>query len=94
MSHTSDHVHCTELPKIVDDGMNNNYGKWKTQSYHKLRDWHLLQYIEGESSTAPIILALYDEVSYHGLDANNAVATVHVPSNAAEHKLAIQNTEP
>ena len=43
-------VHCSELPKIVDDGTNNNYGKWETKSYHKLHDWNLLKYVEGPES--------------------------------------------
>ena len=39
-----DTVHRSELPKIIDDGTNNNYGEWETKSYHKLRDWDLLKY--------------------------------------------------
>ena len=35
-----------ELPKIIDDGTNNNYGEWKMKSYYKLKEWGLLKYIE------------------------------------------------
>jgi hypothetical protein len=46
-------IHRTELPKITDDSVNNNYGEWKMKAYHKFRKWDLLQYIEGPSSEPP-----------------------------------------
>ena len=61
-------VHRTELSKIVDDGINNNYDEWKTKSYHKLREWGLLKYIEGPDSDSPVDPPLRETVEYHGLD--------------------------
>ena len=60
----SNTVHRSELPKLVDDGTNNNYGEWETKSYHKLDEWDLLKYIEGPESTSPEIPALRETQAY------------------------------
>jgi hypothetical protein len=52
----SDVADYGELPKIVDDGANNNYDEWETKSYHKLRSWDLWKYIDGPESTPFITL--------------------------------------
>jgi hypothetical protein len=90
----SDNIHKTDLPKIIDDGTNNNYGKWETKSYHKLREWNLMKYIEGPTSQPPLIPSLHDQVSHHGLDENNELSTIHIPGNQAEHNQAIRDAEP
>ena len=89
-----DSPHRSELPKLVDDGINNNYGEWKTRSYHKLREWDLLKYIEGPESEPPFIPNLQPPTEHHGLDENNRIATVRVLGNAAERQIAIQNAKP
>lgn len=93
----NENVHCTEvteLPKIVDNGVNNNYGEWKMKSYHKLREWDLLKYIEGPDSVPPAIPTLIQPTEYHGLDENNVMATVRVPGNEIEYQNAIANARP
>jgi hypothetical protein len=89
-----DSVHSSELPKIVDDGTNNNFGEWQTKSYHKLCDWNLWKYIEGPNSDPPIIPPLCQTVTHHGVDDNSNLSTIHVLGNLAVHKKAIQDAEP
>jgi hypothetical protein len=89
-----DTVHRSELPKIIDDGTNNNYGEWETKSYHKFRDWRLLKYIEGPESHPPVIPILRDTVTHHGVDDDGVLTTVHVPGNLAEYEQAIKDSEP
>jgi hypothetical protein len=86
----------TELPKIVDDGTYNNYGEWETKSYHKLREWNLLKYIEGATSQPPIIPPLRQTVTHHGVDDNGHSNTIHVPGNLnlVEHERAVNDAEP
>jgi hypothetical protein len=84
----------TELLKIVDDGTNNNYGEWDTKSYHRLREWDLLKYIEGPTSQPPIIPPLRETATYHGVNDNGHPTTVHVPGNRAEHEQAIRDAAP
>lgn len=43
----------TKLPKLKDDGTNNNYGEWEFKAYHALLDWDLLKYIEDEPPEIP-----------------------------------------
>ena len=93
MSNT-DSVHRTELPKIIDDGTNNNYGEWETKSYHKFREWNLLKYIEGPASEPPIIPPLHHTVTHHGVDDDGNVSSIRVPGNLAEHKEALTQAEP
>jgi hypothetical protein len=90
----NDSSHRSELPKLTDDGTNNNYGEWKTKSFHKLREWDLLKYIEGPNSTPPTIPSLRETITYHGVDDNNQLSTVHVLGNATEHQQAVIDAQP
>jgi hypothetical protein len=89
-----ENVPRTELPKLVDDGNTNNYGEWKTKSYHKLREWDLLQYVEGPTSDPPIIPPLREARDYHGLNEFNVIATVRDLGNIDEHRQALINAKP
>jgi hypothetical protein len=42
----ADAAQRNQLPKLTDDGQNNNYGEWETKAYHILRSWDLWKYIE------------------------------------------------
>lgn len=90
----NDKPHRTDLPKILDDGTNNNYGEWKTKLYHKLREWDLLKYIKGPKSTPPAIPPLRLPTEYHGLNELNQIATVRDLGNVVEHQQAITNAKP
>ena len=90
----NDSTNRSELPKLVDDGRENNYGEWKTKSYHKLREWDLLKYIEGPDSNPPIIPPLRERQTFHGVDDAGNQSTVHVPGNAAEHQTAVRKAKP
>ena len=87
-------MHRTELPKLIDDGTDNNYGEWKTKSYHKFREWDLLKYIEGPTSEPPIIPPLRETVTYHGVDDAGQLSTTHILGNANEHQQALTAAEP
>ena len=80
----------TELLKIVDDGTNNNYGEWKIKSYHKLREWDLLKYVEGPTSQPPIIPLRH--TTHHGVGDDGNLSTA-LPGNLAEHEQAIADGE-
>ena len=84
----------TKLPEIVDDGMNNNYGEWEIRSYHQLREWDLLKYIEGPTSQPPIIPPLRQPATYHGVDDHGHPSTVHDRGNVAEHEQALRDAIP
>jgi len=90
----NDSVHRTELPKLADDGTFNNYGEWKTKSYHKLREWDLLKYIEGPTSNPPPIPPLRETTTYHGVDDDGHLSTTHVLGNATEHQQAVLAAQP
>ncbi len=87
-------VHRAELPKLIDDGNTNNYGKWKTKSYHKLHEWDLLKYIKGPTSDPPTIPPLHEAREYHGLNEFNEIATVQDLSNVDKHSRALINAQP
>src|SRR6266403_1962981 len=87
-------VYCTELPKIIDDGTDNNYGEWKIRSYHKLREWGLLKYIEGPTSDPPFIPPLRQTLTCQSVDDNGNLSTTHVLGNDAEHQKALADAEP
>jgi gag-polypeptide of LTR copia-type len=84
----------SHLPKLVDDGLNNNYGDWATKAFHNLRTWDLWKYIEGPHSIAPIIPSLREAQSHHGVDDDGHMVTAHVPSNKSERDDAIKQALP
>jgi hypothetical protein len=56
----SDADYHGDLPKIIDDGINNNYGDWRKKAYLQLLSWDLWKIIEGPESIplpAPIFRA-------------------------------------
>jgi hypothetical protein len=86
--------HHKDLPKLKDDGINNNYGEWETKSHHRLEQWDLLKYIEGPTSDPPFIPTLQLPTTHHGLNDENNLVTVRTLGNAAEREQAIQNAQP
>jgi hypothetical protein len=76
------------LTKLVDDGINNNYGEWETKAYHTLRSWDLVQYIEGPESDPPLIPDLIIGKTYRGMTADDVETTIHVRGNKEEHDIA------
>ena len=90
----NDNTTCTELSKLTDKGKNNNFGEWKTKSYHKLHKWNLLQYIEGDTSIPPAIPALRQAATHHGIDKDGNVSIAIIPGNEAEFQNATTNAKP
>ena len=84
----------SQLSKLTDNGINNNYGEWETKAFHSFRTWDLWKYIEGPNSTAPVIPILHKDQTHHGVDDNNTIATVYVRGNQAEYDQAVHNAEP
>src|SRR5258707_10832340 len=83
-----------ELPKVLDDGTNNNYGSWKGRAYYKLQEWGLWKYIEGPGSHPPAIPILHLATAYHGLDDEGHITTAHVPGNEEEFEMAMAAAKP
>jgi hypothetical protein len=61
-------IGCVELPKLLNNGTNNNYSLWKNWAYYKLQEWGLWKYIKGLGSKPPIVPSLCPMTIYHGLD--------------------------
>ncbi len=80
---------CAELPKLLDNGTNNNYGSWKNQAYYKLQEWGLWKYIEGPRSQPPTIPTLHLIAAYHGLDNGG-----HITTNKEEYEVAVVAAKP
>ena len=85
---------CAELPKLQDDGTNNNYGSWKNQAYYKLQEWGLWKYIKGPGSKPPTIPILHLTVAYHSLNDNGHITMAHIQGNEEEYEVAVTATEP
>jgi hypothetical protein len=85
---------CAELPKLLDDGTNNNYSSWKNQTYYKLHEWGLWRYIEGLTLEPPVISTLHPTAAYHGLDNDSQVTTIHVWENKEEYRAVMAAAEP
>jgi hypothetical protein len=89
-----DSNHRNNLPKLKDDGINNNYGELETKSYHKLEQYDLLQYIKGTSSDLPLIPPLHAPTTHHGLDDNNNLVSVRDLGNTIKCDEVIQAAKP
>ncbi len=87
-------VHHTELPKLTNSSTNNNYGEWKTKSYHKLCKWDLLKYVEGPDSDPPNIPPLHPLRTYHGVNDEGHLSTTHILGNAVKHEQALMAAKP
>jgi hypothetical protein len=83
-----------DLPKLKDDGVNNNYGEWEIKSYHRLEQWDLLKFIEGPTSDPPFVPPLQLPTTHHGLNDENNLVTVRDLGNAIERDQAIQDAKP
>jgi hypothetical protein len=90
----TDSAYRSSLPKLTDDGNNNNYGDWATKAFHNLRTWNLWKYIEGPTSVAPIIPTLTQPQTHHGVDDHGNIVTVHVPGNQTEYDDAVKEAQP
>lgn len=83
-----------QLPKLINDSQNNNYGEWETKAYHVLCSWDLLKFIEGLEANPPPILPLRANQSFHGTTDKGVVTIVHVQGNKEEHDKAVTDTLP
>ena len=89
-----DNAKRTELLKLTDDGQNNNYGEWKSKAFHTMRGWDLWQYIEGPTSTPPVIPTLILPRSLHGTTDDGGLETVHTQGNQDEYNAAVAAAKP
>ena len=83
-----------DLPKLIDDGNDNNYGEWRIKSYFMLRAWDLWKYIEGPESAPPILPALRETVTHCGIDDSGCMQTFYVDGNHAEYQQKIEESKP
>jgi hypothetical protein len=89
-----DNAKRTELLKLTDDGQNNNYGEWKSKVFHTMRGWDLWQYIEGPTSTPPVIPTLVLPRSLHGTTDDGGLETVYAQGNQDEYNAAVATAKP
>jgi hypothetical protein len=95
MSSTStDLAPNAELPKIVDDGENNNYAEWKTRSQCKLRSWGLWKYIEGLDSMLPNVPILRETYVQRGKDKHGTLQDYTVDGNSEEYHKKVAEAKP
>jgi gag-polypeptide of LTR copia-type len=83
-----------ELPKIIDNNVNNNYGEWVFKSHLKLQGWDLWKYIEGPESIPPSIPPL---CTPHTVQANDTKGKTHefeIPGNVEERDQKIKDATP
>lgn len=83
-----------ELPKLTDNGLNNNYGEWKSKSFHIMHGLNLWQYIEGPSLIPPAISSLILPQSLHGTNDGGKVSTIYTRGNQAEYDAALAAAKP
>lgn len=83
-----------DLPKLIDDGNDNNYGEWKIKSYYMLRAWDLWKYIEGPESAPPIIPALRETATHCGIGVSGCKQTFYVDGNHAEYQQKTEESKP
>jgi hypothetical protein len=87
-------MHRTQLPKIFNDGTNNNFREWQTKSFHRFREWDLLKYLEGPTSEPPFIPPLRQTISHTRIDDDGRETTIHIQGNQTKHQQALTNAEP
>jgi hypothetical protein len=84
-----------ELPKLIDDGINNNYGDWWKKSYLQLLSWDLWKYVEGPESIPPEIPTLRQTTSHEGYDVDGSNSRVYYhPGNKDEFEQKTKQARP
>src|SRR5258708_33963617 len=78
-----------ELPKVLDDGTNNNYGSWKGRAYYKLQKWGLWKNIEGQGSHPPAIPILHLATAYHAPNDKSHLTTAHYSQKEEDVEMTI-----
>ena len=81
-----------ELPKIIDDNINNNYGEWVFKSHLKLLSWDLWKYIEGPESEPPAIPSHRYKETIPWMATNNTALSKIASSVPSDQIYLIQNT--
>jgi gag-polypeptide of LTR copia-type len=81
-----------ELPKIIDDNVDNNYGEWVFKSHLKLLSWDLWKYVEGPDSTPPAIPSLRNKDAAPWMAANNTTLSKIASAVPSDQIYLIQNT--
>jgi hypothetical protein len=89
----SDAAQRGELPKLTDNGGDNNYADWASKSYHLLRSWGLLKYIEGDLSDPPEVPELIEPKIVNAI-VDGVTRAVELPGNAAEREARIEEAQP
>jgi len=89
----SDTAQRGELPKLIDDGTNNNYGDWASRCYHLLRTWGLWKYIAGSTSIPPDVPALVESKIVNAI-VEGELKQVELPGNATEREKKLKDAQP
>ncbi|TDL20742.1 hypothetical protein BD410DRAFT_804660 [Rickenella mellea] len=83
-----------ELTKLVDNGIENNFGEFKAKSKFQLKHLGLWKYIEGPLSVPPVIPKLVEPKAHQGLTSLGELETVTTPGNAEEVEQAELAAQP
>jgi hypothetical protein len=84
-----------DLPKLIDDGNNNNFGEWQKKSYLQLLSWDLWKYIDGPDSAPPDIPILRQTTAHQGTDQDGSnPRTYYVTGNADEFNAKSKAAKP
>ena len=75
-----------KLPKLIDNGQTNNYGKWRIQLQTELHSLSLWKYIEGPDSIPPTIPPIHANEYLEGSNYEGNIKVFHVRGNAKECK--------
>ena len=82
------------LPKLFDNGNDNNYMEWETKASQTLSLWNLWKYIKGPESTPPVIPSLISPQVHHGEDEHGNITTIHTRGNKDVRDKAIKDAAP
>lgn len=76
------------LPKLTDDGVDNNYAEWALRPESTLKAWGLWKFIEGDSSTPPAL-----ETQRISGTEKGQPRVIPIPGNKGEYN-AVEDAEP
>jgi hypothetical protein len=90
----SDSARHEELPQIVDNGTDNNFGEWQMKASIMFQTWDLWKYIEGPDSEPPAIPPYRETKTVTGPDKDDNITTIYFKGNEVEHRQKVEESKP
>jgi gag-polypeptide of LTR copia-type len=91
---TNDTARSDQLPKLIDNGSDNNYGVWAPTCRHILLTWGLWKYIEGDASTPPVIPPFREASTQKAVCRDGIEREFDIPSNEEERQKKLKDAQP